>query len=280
MCTLVYNVVYPECCIKLPRCSKYHISSQIPIWSERWDQYAEQEQGQDQQLWLRSDEDCFLAVDKDLLIKVRRLFKDSICNTACFQIQDMPPPAVFLACFQKAALKKLESFWKFETGLLDLLSSSQDQTGRNGGCEQLVGAGLPRSQESQRCCRTRFGQTTGSATVWRRPKMSSSMTLARRGRDSRSTGFKHPHWENETGETWWHMTHAHVISSYLQCKQKITSLLHGDLKFDLRWKKYTLHCIPENNPLARLPSLSAVMMAMSAYHPVTWCGNTAKLFRS
>lgn len=43
---------------------------------------------------------------------------------------------------------------------------------------------------------------------------------------------------------------------------------------------YTLNCIPENNPLARLPSLSAVMMAMSAYHLVTWCGNTAKLFRA
>lgn len=33
----------------------------------------------------------------------------------------MPPPAVFLACFQKAALKKLESFWKFETMFLDFL---------------------------------------------------------------------------------------------------------------------------------------------------------------
>jgi len=62
-------------------------------------------------------------------------------------MQDMPPTAVFLACFQKGALKKPKSFWKFEAEFLDLLSSSQDQTGRNGGCEQLVGAGRPRSEE-------------------------------------------------------------------------------------------------------------------------------------
>lgn len=94
---------------KLPRCSKYLISnrnSQPDLRGEIDTQ--NKNKGKINNCGFDPMKTASLLLTKTCLSKSEGYSKTRVATQLSLRMQDMPPPAVFLACFQKAALKKLE----------------------------------------------------------------------------------------------------------------------------------------------------------------------------